>query len=124
MRFARAFYGQFQDGAAPSATVRLLATCGHEFDAWRHSDAIDPRASVRTKNQMKAIVQNGYGSPDALQLREIDPPAVADDAILVRIRAASINALDWYLLRRLAHVFARLFGKPLPRIRGADMAGI
>ncbi|TMQ72111.1 MAG: NAD(P)-dependent alcohol dehydrogenase [Candidatus Eisenbacteria bacterium] len=73
---------------------------------------------------MKAIVQNGYGSPDALQLREIDPPAVADDAILVRIRAASINALDWYLLRRLAHVFARLFGKPLPRIRGADMAGI
>ena len=33
---------------------------------------------------MKAIVQNGYGSPDVLELREIDPPVVADDQVLDR----------------------------------------
>jgi 2-desacetyl-2-hydroxyethyl bacteriochlorophyllide A dehydrogenase len=73
---------------------------------------------------MKAIVQTGYGSPDVLELREIEPPAVTDDAILVRIRAASINAMDWHSLRRLGHVIARLLGKPLPRVRGVDMAGV
>jgi NADPH:quinone reductase-like Zn-dependent oxidoreductase len=73
---------------------------------------------------MKAIVQTGYGSPDFLELREVDRPAVADDGILVKIRAASINASDWHLMRRLAHVVARLMGRPVPRIRGADMAGI
>ena len=73
---------------------------------------------------MKAIVQNGFGSPDVLELREIDVPAVADDAVLVRIHAASINAFDWGLLRRLGHVIARLLGRPQPRIRGADMAGV
>jgi len=73
---------------------------------------------------MKAIVQNGYGSPDSLELREVDPPAVADDVALVRIRAASINAFDWGLLRRLPHVISRLLGRPASRIRGGDMSGI
>src|SRR5262245_5643867 len=73
---------------------------------------------------MRAIVQTGYGSPDILELREIDRPVVGDNDVLVRIRAASINAFDWGLLRRLPHVIARLLGKPPPRIRGADMAGI
>ena len=72
---------------------------------------------------MKAIVQNGYGSPDVLELREIDPPVVADDQVLVRVRAASINAFDWGMLRRLVHVIARLMGSPVPRVRGADLAG-
>jgi NADPH:quinone reductase-like Zn-dependent oxidoreductase len=75
-------------------------------------------------NRMKAIVQNGYGSPDVLELRDVDLPAVADDAVLVRIRAASINAFDWGLLRRVVHVIARLIGNPVPRIRGGDLAGI
>jgi NADPH:quinone reductase-like Zn-dependent oxidoreductase len=73
---------------------------------------------------MKAIVQTGYGSPEFLELREIDPPAVADDAVRVRIHAASINALDWHSLGRMAHVIARLLGKPASRIRGVDMAGV
>src|SRR5262249_35088435 len=34
------------------------------------------------------------------------------------------NAADWFLLRRLAHVVSRLMGRPVPRIRGVDMAGI
>jgi NADPH:quinone reductase-like Zn-dependent oxidoreductase len=73
---------------------------------------------------MKAIVQNGW-SPDFLELREIDSPIVADDAVLVRIRAASINAFDSGLLRRrLVHVIAGILGRRPSRIRGADMAGV
>jgi NADPH:quinone reductase-like Zn-dependent oxidoreductase len=74
--------------------------------------------------EMKAIVQNGYGSPDVLEFREIDRPSVADDQVLVRIRAASINAFDFGMLRRAIHVIARLMGSPVPRVRGADLAGI
>ena len=74
---------------------------------------------------MKALVQCGYGSPEALELREIDAPSVGDDAVRVRVRAASINAFDLGLLRRRSvHVMARLLGRRLSRIRGADMAGV
>jgi NADPH:quinone reductase-like Zn-dependent oxidoreductase len=45
---------------------------------------------------MKAIVRERYGRPDVLELRDIDPPAVADDQVLVRVRATSLNASEWY----------------------------
>jgi NADPH:quinone reductase-like Zn-dependent oxidoreductase len=48
---------------------------------------------------VKAIVQEGYGSPDALQLREIEMPACGDDGVLVEVHAASVNALDWHVAR-------------------------
>jgi hypothetical protein len=40
---------------------------------------------------MKAILQHAYGSPDVLELRDIDRPAVKDDEVLVRVRAAAVN---------------------------------
>ena len=73
---------------------------------------------------MKAIVQEGYGSVDVLKLREIALPAVADDGVLVRVHAASVNALDAHLvhMHRVARVF---FGLRRPRtaVRGVDVAG-
>ncbi|HWL32567.1 MAG TPA: NAD(P)-dependent alcohol dehydrogenase [Gaiellaceae bacterium] len=45
---------------------------------------------------MKAIVCSKYGSPDVLQLEEVEKPATADDLVLVRVRAASVNPADWY----------------------------
>ena len=44
---------------------------------------------------MKAIVQEGYGSPDALKVREVEMPSAGDDGVLVEVHAASVNALDW-----------------------------
>ena len=73
---------------------------------------------------MKAIVQEGYGSPDVLRLREIGLPAVADDGVLVRVHAASVNAYDAHLV--YAPPAARLFfGLRSPRVavRGVDVAG-
>ena len=43
---------------------------------------------------MKAIVQDKYGSPEVLELRDIDKPAIGDDEVLVRIRAAGVNPAD------------------------------
>lgn len=48
---------------------------------------------------MKAIVQDRYGSPGVLELREVERPPVGDREVLVRVRAASVNARDWHLMR-------------------------
>lgn len=45
---------------------------------------------------MKAIVCRKYGSPELLELEEVEKPALADDVVLVRVRAVSINPADWY----------------------------
>lgn len=74
---------------------------------------------------MKAIVYYKYGSPDVLELREIDKPAVADDEVLVRIHASSVNPTDWYGMIGL--YIARLDGglsKPKDPRLGVDFAGV
>jgi NADPH:quinone reductase-like Zn-dependent oxidoreductase len=72
---------------------------------------------------MKAIVQLRYGSPDGLELREIEPPKVGDDQVLVRVSAAAVNASDWHLMRRLPHLIVKVLGAPSSRVRGSDLAG-
>ncbi|MFD5633123.1 NAD(P)-dependent alcohol dehydrogenase [Streptomyces sp. NPDC127077] len=74
---------------------------------------------------MKAIAHDRYGSPDVLELREVDTPTVADDEVLVRVHAASVNARDWHLMRGdpyLARLGLGLSG-PKTKIRGTDFAG-
>jgi NADPH:quinone reductase-like Zn-dependent oxidoreductase len=75
---------------------------------------------------MKAIVNAKYGSPDILQLKEVNKPVPGDNEVLVKVHAASINAFDWHILRGKPSV-ARLFiglNKPRYQILGADIAGI
>jgi NADPH:quinone reductase-like Zn-dependent oxidoreductase len=74
---------------------------------------------------MKAIVQDRYGSPDVLELRDVDPPTVKDDEVLVRIRAASVNPLDWYQVTGTPYLTRIGSGlrRPKPSIPGVDLAG-
>jgi NADPH:quinone reductase-like Zn-dependent oxidoreductase len=76
---------------------------------------------------MKAIRFDRYGSPDVLELRDIDIPAVGDDELLVRVRAASVNPLDWHFMRGMPYVVRLMAGVPEPKAStrklGADMAG-
>ncbi len=74
---------------------------------------------------MKAIVQTGYGSPDVFELRDIEKPAIDDDGVLVRVRAASVNALDWHLMRGVPVVIRLSTGlrKPKIPVPGVDVAG-
>ncbi len=75
---------------------------------------------------MKAIVSAKYGSPDVLQLQEVEKPAPGDDEVLVRVHSASINAMDWHRMRGKP-IFARFmvggFLKPKVTILGGDIAG-
>jgi NADPH:quinone reductase-like Zn-dependent oxidoreductase len=74
---------------------------------------------------MKAVVYEKYGSPDVLQLREVDKPSVADDEVLVKVHAASIQQTDTNFRSGtpfLARVLAGLF-KPKNQILGCDYSG-
>src|SRR5579859_392425 len=74
---------------------------------------------------MKAILYPTYGSPDVLQFNEVERPTPKDNEILVKMYAASVNPLDWHLMRA-SPFLVRLGGglrKPKEPRLGADFAG-
>ena len=79
---------------------------------------------------MKAVIYEKFGSPDVLEYKEVEKPAVNEDNVLVKIHASSMNAVDWHI-RIPTPSFARLMGgsaktlfmKPKFPILGADFAG-
>ena len=74
---------------------------------------------------MKAIVSTKYGSPDVLQLKEVEKPAPMENEVLVKVHATSINAADWHLLTSdifLVRLNMGLF-QPKHTILGCDIAG-
>jgi NADPH:quinone reductase-like Zn-dependent oxidoreductase len=74
---------------------------------------------------MKAVVCRRYGGPEALELTELERPAPADDEVLVRVRAASVNPADWYSMTGL--VVARPTSglrRPKEPRTGVDFAGV
>jgi len=76
---------------------------------------------------MKAIVQDEYGSPDVLELRDIDIPEIADDEVLVHVHAAGVGRDVWHVMRGLPYPI-RLAGygfrAPKNPVIGSDMAGV
>lgn len=74
---------------------------------------------------MKAIVIRDYGPPDTLRLVEIGKPEPADDEVLVKVHAASVNALDWRLARGEPYVIRIATGVWRPKSKGVgvDLAG-
>ncbi len=75
---------------------------------------------------MKAIVQDKYGSTDALELREIDRPEIGDGDVLVRVHAASVHIGDWHVMTGLPYMLRVVgFGLRAPNVhvRGMDLAG-
>jgi NADPH:quinone reductase-like Zn-dependent oxidoreductase len=74
---------------------------------------------------MKAIVYEKYGSPDVVELKDIDTPAAGDDQVLVKVHAASVNPIDWHRMRGQPY-FLRMregLAKPKNTGLGADVAG-
>ena len=74
---------------------------------------------------MKAIVYHNYGSPDVLQCEEIEKPTARDNEVLIKVCAASVNPLDWYLMRGkpyFVHIMAGLRKPKFTRL-GVDVAG-
>jgi NADPH:quinone reductase-like Zn-dependent oxidoreductase len=74
---------------------------------------------------MKAIVFTRYGTADDLELREVAKPIPADDEVLIKVHAVSINDWDWQILQGIPFVNRMTFGlfKPKKHILGSDVAG-
>ncbi|HLE51986.1 MAG TPA: NAD(P)-dependent alcohol dehydrogenase [Anaerolineales bacterium] len=74
---------------------------------------------------MKAIVYEEYGSPDVLELKDVEKPTPKDEEVLIKIHAASVNAADLHHLRADPFLIRLSSGllKPKNKILGADIAG-
>ena len=74
---------------------------------------------------MKALVQEGYGSADVLHLRDVPRPELMEGRVLVRMRAASVNALDWHTTHGglLLEIIAKIMRQRDDPVRGVDLAG-
>jgi NADPH:quinone reductase-like Zn-dependent oxidoreductase len=75
---------------------------------------------------MKAIVYRCYGGPDVLKLEDIAKPSPTDEQVLVKVRAASANPLEWHYMRGLPYIMRGQVGVGAPlNIRiGTDFAGV
>jgi NADPH:quinone reductase-like Zn-dependent oxidoreductase len=74
---------------------------------------------------MKAIVRTTYGPPEVLELGEIDKPVPAEDEVLVRVRATSVNPVDWHTLTGTPYLLRLQEGLRGPKSEqlGVDFAG-
>jgi NADPH:quinone reductase-like Zn-dependent oxidoreductase len=74
---------------------------------------------------MKAIIYHQYGSPDVLELTEVEQPTPKDDEVLLKVHSASVNPADWHLLRGTPYIARLQLGlrKPKDRVLGCDVAG-
>lgn len=75
---------------------------------------------------MKAIVQDRYGPPEVLELRDVAEPQIDDDGVLVRVRASSINPFDWHMMRGTPYIVRAMEGRRAPKVpvRGLDVSGV
>ena len=105
-----------------SASVILLVLVVWFFIAyWRSTNECDRKTAAH--NPMKAIVHCEYGGPEVLTLADVEKPTPADNQVLVKVRAASVNPLDLtirglWLLRPLSGL-----RKPKDTRVGVDYAG-
>lgn len=75
---------------------------------------------------MLAVVQTRYGAPSELLLAPVARPAAGPGEVRVRVRAASVNPADWFIVTGRPLVLQLAMGRPAPRvpIRGSDVSGI
>jgi NADPH:quinone reductase-like Zn-dependent oxidoreductase len=91
-----------------------------------HNAACGPAPAVSDNTElMKAVVYRCYGSPGVLKFEDIEKPTPADDEVLVKVHAASVNPLDWHYMRGSPYIM-RLgagLGAPNDAGMGVDFAG-
>ena len=83
------------------------------------------QAEHEAPRTMKALVQEGRGSADVLHVRDIPTPEIREGRVLLRVRAASVNALDWHTTHGglLLDIIAKVMRQQDQPVRGVDLAG-
>lgn len=81
--------------------------------------------TATTRSTMQAMVQDTYGGPEVLQLQQISRPAITDEQVLIRVRAAGVNPADWAIMSGLPYIARPVygFGRPKNQVRGTDVSG-
>ncbi len=79
----------------------------------------------RSGPRMKAAVYSRYGPPDVVQITDVEKPVPKDNEVLIEVRAASVNPLDYHLMKGKPYIARILFGLRKPNITrlGIDVAG-
>src|SRR6187399_177697 len=88
--------------------------------------ALGQTPSLTAAAKMKAIVYHDFGSPDVLRLEEIEKPVPNDNQLLIKVRAVSVNPLDWHFMEGTPYrgrLLAFGFLKPQMTHLGVDYAG-
>lgn len=91
-----------------------------------HDTACGPAPAVaQGAATMKAAVRRCYGSPDVVELADVAKPVPGDGDLLIRIRAAAVNPLDWHFMRGSPYVMRLMtgIGAPGNERLGVDFAG-
>jgi NADPH:quinone reductase-like Zn-dependent oxidoreductase len=92
---------------------------------WRSGNSCDDRNAAAPGNPMKAIVYCDYGTSEVLRLQDVEKPIPEDHQLLVKVRAAALNPLDWHFMRGTPYLMRLQAGLRKPKsIRlGVDFAG-
>jgi NADPH:quinone reductase-like Zn-dependent oxidoreductase len=89
----------------------------------------NPRPEPQTAalpDTMRAVTQSTYGGPDVLSLADVPVPTPADDQVLVRVHASTMNPADWHTITGTPWLVRAQRGvrAPKKRVPGMDMAGV
>lgn len=105
--------------------VLLLALVPFALVVSHNSPCASAPALPRDSQIMKGIVYRCYGSPDVLKLEDLEKPVAGDDQVLVKVRAAAVNPLDWHYMRGTPYIVRLESGLGTPsNVRlGVDFAG-
>jgi NADPH:quinone reductase-like Zn-dependent oxidoreductase len=95
--------------------------------AFLYALATEKQEPIETgEPHMKAVVYTRFGPPDVLEIRDIKKPVPNDDQVLIKVRAAAVNPLDWHFIRGTPYIMRLMMvglRKPKdPRV-GVDYAG-
>lgn len=103
-----------------------LMTAAGAFTLSKNSPCDSAASATPAESTMLAVMQLCYGAPETLKLQQRAKPALADDAVLVKVHAAAVNPLDWHYMRGEPYVM-RLesgIGKPSDPRLGVDFSGV
>lgn len=90
-----------------------------------NNSVVDAPTEPSVPKRMRAVVASGYGGPDVLSIQEIDTPTPAENQVLIKVEASSLNALDWHMRTGTPYFLRLMEGLRTPKrlIDGADFAG-
>src|SRR5688500_10846826 len=92
---------------------------------WTSGNVCDDPVTAAPSTPMKAVVYCDYGSPDVLEVEAVEKPVPGDSQLLIRVRAAAVNPLDWHYMRGEPYIGRLGMGlrKPSETRLGVDYSG-